>query len=165
MSFSQNFSSSQSISTPSIITLVDTSTGTDNSLTNRMVTVTLSDGTTLVPAGTTSSFFNWPYSDGSITVNLLDKSTVANVLVVWLSGSTANYSKEILMEWNLYDYLFLFELLQTQTSDPDILSDANYYSNFLKMIVNLFNASNAVTYMSDIYSAQGALDKNKYMMD
>lgn len=160
-----NFTSTESLSSPSNITFTDTSTGSDSNVINRRIYVALADGTFLVPSGTTTSYINWSYSDSSITLNLISKSQAANVTVIWSDGTTDLYTKTILMEWDLYDYLFLFYLLQVQTSQPSIINDTNYYNNCLIMIVNLFNSENAVLLMDDLYSSQGALDKNFYMMN
>lgn len=164
MSLSPNFTSVQSLSSNNLVTFSDSSSGTDSSITNRTIQVLLSDGTYLVPAGNSGTLIQWSYSLPSIEVDLLKKSTAATVTVVWLAGTTSIYTKTINMEWDLYDYVFLFGLLSNQTSIPNIINDANYYNNVLKMIVNLFNSENAVTLMSDTYSAQSNLDKNFYLM-
>lgn len=160
-----NFTSTESLSSPNFITFTDTSTGSDATIVNRRIYVQLADGTYLVPSGTSTSYINWAYTDSSITLNLIEKSQSANVLVVWSDGTTDVYTKTILMEWDLYDYLFLFYLLQVQTSSPSIINDTNYYGNCLKMIVNLFNSENATLLMDDLYSSQAALDKNFYLMN
>lgn len=164
MSLTPNFSSSESLSSPSLVTFVDSSLGSDSTITNRQITIELADGTNLVPSGTTTSYINWSYNDASIEISLLSRSMAATVTVVWLNGSTAVYTKTILMEWNLYDYVFLFGLLQEQTAMPTIISDQNYYDNALQMIVNLFNSETAVSSMDDVYSAQSSLDKNFQLM-
>lgn len=160
-----NFSSTESLSSPNLITFTDTSSGSDNTLTTRHLTIVLSDGTYLVPSGNTGIFIDWPYVNNSITLDLINKSTVATVTCVWLNGTASIYSIPILMEWDLYDYLFLFGLLSTQTGIPTIISDTNYLFNFFKMVSFLWNAESAVLKMNDSYSGQAALDKNKYMMD
>lgn len=160
-----NFSSTQDLSDNALINFVDTSTGTDSSITNRTIQVLLSDGTYLVPAGNSTNVIQWSYSVASLEVDLLSKSTAAAVTVIWLAGTTPIYTKTINMEWDLYDYVFLFGLFSSLTSTPDIANTANYYPNVFKMITNLWNSENAVTVMSDIYSSQNALDKNIFMIN
>ncbi len=164
MPLTANFSSSESLPSPNLVTFLDTSVGTDLTITTRHIYIQLADGTYLVQAGTTTNYEIWDYVNLSITLNILTQSQAANVTVIWLNGSTPVYTKTILMEWNLYDYLFLFGLLSTQTSNPSIIADTNYYDNFLKMIVNLFNAEKAIELMDDIYSGQGALDRNQFLI-
>lgn len=163
-----DFSSTQSLASPNLITFNDTSIGSDGTITVRKIEIRLANGNWLTTAGesTTQAFQTWNYSDTSIQLNLLSRSTTASVTVGWYVGAATVplYTKTEVMEWDLQDFLFLFELLQTQTSDPNILQDADYYSNFIKMIVNLFNSENATDPMDDLYSSQGALDKNYYMI-
>lgn len=164
MALTVDFTSSQSLSSPNLITFNDTSVGTDLTIVTRRVYVTLADGTYLVQSGTTTNYELWNYSLATIQLNLLSKSQVANVTVEWWSSTAIVYTKTILMEWDLYDYLFLFGLMQTQTSMPSIIEDTNYYDNCLKMIVNLFNSESATKLMNDIYSAQANLDNNLYLI-
>jgi len=162
-----SFTSSESLASPNLVTFVDNSSGTDNAITNRRLFIRLANGNWLTEAGesTTSAYTNWVYTDPSITLNLLTQSTAANVTVQWFAGATLTYTKTIAMEWNLYDYLFAFELLQSQTATPTIISDTNYYSNFFMFLTNLFNSENAITMASDIYSSQSALNKNQNLIN
>lgn len=164
MPLTPNFTSSESLASPNLVTFQDTSDGTDNTIVERRIYCLLADGTYLVPSGTTTDYILWDYNDTSIQLDLLTKSQTSNVTVEWWSNSAKVYDKTILMEWDLYDYLFLFGLLQVQTSTPRIIDDTNYYDNCYKMLVNLFNSENATTKMGDLYSSQAALDKNQYLM-
>lgn len=167
MALTPNFSSAQSLSNLSQVTFTDTSTGTDGTITSRQIYIQLANGNYLTSAGesTTSAFETWSYSNSTITLSLLSKSTAATVTVKWLSGTTVTYTKVIVSEWDLYDYLFAFELLQTQTANPAVIEDAEYYSNFFMFLTNLWNSENSVTVGSDVYSSQAALDKNYYLMN
>jgi len=167
MAITANFSSTESLSTPSQVTFTDTSTGSDGTLTVRHLYIQLANGSYLTESGesTTPTYTVWDYSDASITLDILSQSTTANCTVIWLSGSTPVTNKTILMIWDLYDYIFMFGLIQTQTSSPTIISDTNYYSNYLQMIVNVFSAETACTLMSDIYSSQASLNKNQYLIN
>jgi len=166
MAISPNFTASESLSTLSNVTFLDTSTGSDLTLTTRRIFCRLANGNWLTTAGesTTSAYEEWDYSDLSITLGLLTSSTTASVTVQWYAGATLTYTKTILCEWNLYDYLFAFELIQSQTATPSIVSDINYYSNFFIFITNLWNSECAVTYGDDLYSSQAALDKNQFLI-
>ena len=162
MALTPSFTSSESLSSPNLITFNDTSTGSDSSITTRYIFVQLSDGSYLVPAGTTTDYIVWDYADLTITVDLLKRSQAANVTVLWYAntGSQPVYTVTTLLEWDLYDYLFLFGNLQTQTSNPNVINDSSFYPNTLAMIVNLFQSENAVLKMNDVYSSQAALDRN-----
>jgi hypothetical protein len=163
MPINPNFSSTESLSTPSQITFTDISTGSDGTLTVRHLYIQLANGNYLTESGesATPTYTVWDYSAASITLDLLTESTVGNCTVIWLAGTSEVTNKTILMIWDLYDYIFTFGLIQTQTSSPTIISDTNYFSNYLQMIVNLFSAETAVTDMTDIYSSQSALNRNQ----
>lgn len=168
MSLVPNFSSSQSLASPNYVTFTDASTGSDLGLTSRRIYVVLANGNWLTEGGvqsTTEAYITWPIADSSIQVNLLTQSTVASTTVKWMTGGVATYTKTILSLWNLYDYLFYFSLIQSQTATPTIISDANYYSNCFIFITNIFNSECAVTYGNDLYSSNAALLKNQWMID
>ena len=150
-----NFTSTESLSSPGTITFTDTSTGSDNTLTVRTITLTYADGTVGSPIG-------WNIGQASITIaNLVPRSTTASVTVNWLDGATVVYTKTILMEWDLFDYVFMFGLIQTQTSTGgSILQDQNYLFNSMNYIVNLTNSETACNLIDDAYSSQSALDRN-----
>jgi len=162
MSFTPNFSSAESLATPANVTFTDTSTGTDGGLTSRRLYIVLSTGKYLTTSGesTAAAYETWAIGDATITLALLNRSTAASVTVQWLTGTSVTYTKTIAMGWDLYDYLFAFELLQSQTATPTIVSDTNYYSNFFMYLTNIFNAENAITVASDTFSSQSSLNKN-----
>lgn len=160
-----NFSSSESLSSNNLVTFLDISTGSDGTITTRRIYILLANGTYLVPTGTTTDYIVWDYANASIVVDILTQSTAASVRVDWLAGSSVVYTKTILMGWDLYDYVFLFGLLQTQTSKPNIIDDSNYYNNTLAMIVNLFQGENAIEKMDDLYSSQAAFNRNTFLIN
>ncbi len=166
MALVPNFTTSESLASPQNVSFVDSSTGTDGTITTRKIFCRLANGNYLTTAGesTTPAYESWSYADSTITLALLSRSTIANVTVEWYAGATLTYTKTILCGWVLYDYLFAFELLQSQTSTPSIIQNTTYYGNFLQFIVNLTNAENAVSLMDDLYSAQMALDRNYPMI-
>jgi hypothetical protein len=161
-----NFSTSQSLATLSNVTFTDTSTGSDGTITTRRITVVLPNGNYLTAAGesTTPAYINWPYAQPSITVSLLSKSKAATVVVEWFAGAVSTYVKVLISLWDLYDYVYGIGLISDMTSDPDIISDKDWYSNFFKFVTNIWIAESAITYGSDTYSSQRALNVNQSMM-
>lgn len=167
MPLTPNFTSSESLSSPDLVTFTDTSTGTDVTITTRRIYLRLANGNYLTTAGesTTRAYESWSYSDTTITLPILTQSTTASVMVEWYAGSTLTYTKTILMEWDLYDYLFGLELIQAQTANPRIIQDQNYYSNFFAFITNIWNSESAVLYGDDLYSSQSSLNVNQNLID
>jgi len=168
MPLTANFNSSESLGSPNLITFTDSSTGVDNSLTIRKIYIRISNGNYLSAGGvenTIATAIDWPISDVSITVNLITQSTTASVRVDWLTNSTIVYTKTALQTWNLYDYLFGLELIQSQTATPTIIQDSNYYNNFFQLITNIFNSETANTYGNDLYSSQASLNRNQNLIN
>lgn len=163
-----NFTAQESLSSNNLVTFTDTSTGTDLSLTNRKIYVRLANGNWLTAGGVqspTSAYMDWSYSDASTTIDLLTNSTTANVTVEWYAGSALTYTKTILIEWDLYDYVFLFGLLSAQTSFPAVNANQGYWPNSFYMVTNLFQSEQAVELMDDLYSSQAALDRNQWLIN
>lgn len=166
MALSADFSTSESLSSNNLITFTDISTGSDGGLTERRIYCRLANGNYLTTSGesTTSAYEVWPIADTSIVLDLLTESTTANVTVQWMTGSTVTYTKTRLQTWDLYDYLFAFELIQDQTANPKIINDANYYTNFFQFITNIWCAETANTYGNDLYSSQQQLNVNQNLI-
>lgn len=167
MPLTANFSSSESLSTLEDVTFLDTSTGADLGLTSRRIYCRLANGNYLTTGGVesaTEAYTTWAIADLSTTISLLTQSTVASVRVDWMTNTTVTYTKTILTIWDLFDYVFAFGLIQSQTATPTIISDSNYYNNFFQFITNLWSAESAVTYGNDLYSSASALSKNQYLI-
>lgn len=163
-----SFTVSESLANPSQITLVDNSSGSDNTLTVRRIYLRLANGNWLTTAGesTTRVYEIWPYADVSITLDILAGiSRAPDITVEWYADSTLTYSLTSASYFNLYDILFGLQVLQGNTSAPDQVQDTAYYNNLIQFIVNLMNEEWAITYGSDIYSSQGAMNRNLLMIN
>lgn len=162
-----NFTATESLSTLANVTFTDTSVGSDAGLTSRRIYCRLANGNYLTTGGvesTTEAYTTWAIADAATTISLLTQSTVANVRVDWMTGSLVSYTKTTLTIWDLYDYVFAFGLIQSQTATPTIITDVSYYSKFFEFITNLWSAESAVTYGSDLYSSASALNKNQFLI-
>lgn len=167
MPLTPNFTATQSLADNSDITLEDTSTGVDATITTRRIYVELANGNWLTEDGesTTSAFESWAYADDTITLTLLTNSTACKITVQWYAGATLTYTKTEEFCFNLQDYLAGLQILQGDTSYPSQVQDTNYYNNLIQFIVNIFNEENAIEYGADIYSSQGAMNRNQLMID
>lgn len=164
MPFTQNFEMSQVIGSPSVVIATDTSTGTDAAIAGKRITLTKYDGTTLVPSGVTTSYVTWPSATNPLSIDALDKDYALSVTVQWVdSGGNTLYTKTTLYQFSMYNEEFYYGLTNTQSSNPQIISDTVYYENKLKLRVDLDSASQAVAYGNDISSAQFCLDQATYL--
>jgi hypothetical protein len=156
----------QIVGEPSVFTLNDTSAGNDAAVTVRRVYLQKSDGSYLVPQGTTTSYIVWPIGDASIEIDALDKSYCLNIIVHWVNAAgAALYTASALSLFTMHLEQFYYDLTQTQTGTPNVVNDTAYYQSKVKLRCALDEAQNALVYGSDQYSAQAALDRGTYLKD
>jgi len=168
MALTPNFSATQTLGSPSIITLTDTSTGTDVLVTQRRVYLAKADGTYIVPEGTTTDYVVWDDfpATTSIDIDCLDKDYALNVTVQWLNvGNGVLYTKTTLVLVTLYNETFAFSLVQGQRSNPLLMSNVNYRFNQSTLRVEIDNATTAVNTWGDIDAAQSCLDRAREISD
>lgn len=161
MAFTGSYSIAQNNGQPTTFVITDTSTGSDPSLTDRRITLTKADNTTLVPEGTTTSYIDWPIGDGPKTIDVLNRDYALIVTVDWISSSPLPASVYTVTEYFVFTAntkTFLFGLSTTQSSNPSIINDTTYFNNKAKMWTYLDDAQNAIDYGNDVYKAQLVLD-------
>ena len=83
--FVPSFAVSQNLGFPSVIVLTDTSTGTDETISQRNVYLQKADGTFLVPEGTTTNYIVWSIVLNTISIDVLDKDYALNVMVDYVN--------------------------------------------------------------------------------
>lgn len=158
MSLTAAFSASQTPLAPNIITLTDTSSGADGSLTSRRVYIQDASGNYIVPLGTTTNYVVWPIANVSISINCLTTDLAANVLVQWLTGSTVTYSSNSNYCFAEYNKQFFYYLIQQQGLIPGIRQDANYDSNSALLWTSIRGAISAVETGNDIAASTNCLN-------
>jgi hypothetical protein len=154
MALTVNFSASTNITTPSIITLTDTSTGTDGTITERRVYLQKSDGTYLVPTGTTTDYIVWAIASTTTIIDVLDVDYALNITVQWLAGTTVTYTKTTLYEFNTNARVFRIKLLKAQASNPRLVNSANFFQVQSNLTTFIDGADEAVLLAGDITLAQ-----------
>src|SRR3990172_265316 len=91
-----NFTASQNSGTPSVITLTDSSTGSDVAITQRRAYLLQANGEDLGPTGTSTYYIQWAYANSSIDIDVLSVDTALSITVQWLNVSnTVLYTKTI----------------------------------------------------------------------
>ena len=159
-----NFTASQYSGTPSVITLTDTSTGSDVTIASRRVYLLQANGTFLVPAGTTTDYIVWDLVDTSIDLDVLSQDTALSITVQWMSGiQTVVTSKTISFAFTAYNETFYYGLTESQVANSNLSASTNWYQTKLVLRVELDSADQAITFASDIYSAQAALNRATYI--
>ena len=158
-----SFTVSQSASTPSSLTVTDTSTGLSGTITKRRVYVSMADGTFLTGDGTVN-FTEWPLVDLSITLDILTQNTAALIKVEWLTVTDVVVD-EVENTYPLCEQgkQFLYYLVGLQGLTPGIYQDTNYSGNLALLWTNLIAGINAVTYGNDIAAGQQCFDRATYL--
>lgn len=164
MPLTPNFTASQFSGTPSVITLTDTSTGSDVAITSRRVYLLQANGTFLVPAGTTTDYVVWDLVDTSIDLDVLSQDSALSITVQWMSSTnTIVTSKTISFAFTAYNETFYYGLTESQVANSNLSASTNWYQTKLVLRVEIDSADQAITFASDIYSAQAALNRATYI--
>jgi len=164
MSFQANFTASQSSGTPSTISLQDTSTGTDVTIATRRVYLLQANGTFLVPAGTTTDYIVWDLVDTSISLDVLSQDTALSITVQWMSGiQTVVTSKTISFAFTAYNETFFYGLNQNLVGNANLSASTNWFQYMAELQLQIDSALQAITFASDIYNAQAALNRATFI--
>jgi len=164
MPFVPNFTASQYSGTPSVITLTDTSTGSDVSIASRRVYLLQSNGTFLVPAGTTTDYIVWDLVDTTIDLDVLAQDTALSITVQWVTTlGVVVTTKTISYAFTAYNETFYYGLTESQVANSNLSASTNWYQTKLVLRVEIDSADQAITFASDIYSAQAALNRATYI--
>lgn len=144
---------------PSAINIVDTSTGSDGAIVDRVITLYKTDNSVF---GT----FDFPLSSGSsITINPLVVDLALNIQINWnnnVGSSLYTYSK--IYAFTGYGEFFYYSLTQEQTGKPTIINDQLYFSNKSKLRTLLDSANQAISIGNDIYSAQSCIAQYQLLL-
>jgi hypothetical protein len=160
MALTPNFTASNSLQSPSIITLTDTSTGSDVDVVSRRVTISKPFGGYLVPSGTLTNYIVWAYANSSISINAITRDFSINVLVEWLNvDDDVLYFKEY--DFNIIPLgeLFNYKLIQSQVGQPNITSNITFYKNKSLLELELDSSKQAVIMGGDILAGQQCIER------
>lgn len=159
MALTPNFAISQTFGLPSIITLQDTSTGSDPAIVTRRVYLRKDDNTFLTPVGTSTEYISWPYASSSISIDALDKDYGLDVVVQWLDNSSAVlYDKVILAGLTLYNKTYSYQLTQMLSGNPLLINDDGFFERKATVREAIESGNEALELAADIFGAQQCYD-------
>lgn len=171
MSYTQDFSTTQTVGYPSQINLTDSGSGSDAAIVSRRIYLVDAEGNYVVPTGTTTDYVNFPIvllATDEITIDCLTVDSALDITVQWLNVSNVVlYSKTHLKGFTLYNETLYYSLTQTQASQaqpPNVMQDTNYYLNKITLRTNIDDGNQAITYGDDITTAQAAYDRATLMV-
>jgi len=168
MPLTPSFSVSQTVGSPSVINITDTSTGSDPLVTSRRVYLQDYAGNYVVPSGVTTNYVPWPLASPTLAIDCLTQDMALDVTVEWLNVSnTVLYTDTSLEGFTLYNETFYYSLTQAQAmvSNPTLFAqDTNYYNNKMKLRLFIDSGNQAISIGNDITSAQICYDQASYMV-
>lgn len=166
MPFSPSFAVAQTGSNAGYVILTDDSSGSDVLIVGRKITFTDSQGNTVVPTGTSTTYVDWPLATNPISVNLLNQDMALSIRVDWLNSlgaSIYDLTEEYpLLRFNKNNFVYLF---QQQALKPGIVQDANYYSNLAQYYTNIVGATAMVEDADDIAGSQNCINRATEMLN
>ena len=164
MPLSPNFTASQNSGTPNLIFLTDTSTGSDGTITKRRIYLLQSNGTYLVPAGTVTDYIEWALVDTTTSLNVLIQDTALSITVQWLTSvNVVVATKTTSFAFTAYNETFYYGLTESQVANANLTASTNWYQTKMILRVELDSAYQAITFASDIFSAQAALNRATFI--
>ncbi len=165
MSFTPNFTASQTSFNPALVILNDVSTGSDGSIAKRRVYFTDNNGQPVVPSGDNNTWVDWALADSSITIDLLTTDLSLNTRVDWLdSGNNVLYTKNTNYCFAQFNLNFFYYLMQQQSETYNIVQDTNYFSNSAIYWINIIGAKQSVIIGNDLSASQACLNRATNMM-
>jgi len=164
MPLTPNFTDSQTQGNPSVITLADTSTGSDVSITERRVFLIDQNGNYIKTDGNVNDYTVWALVDTEIDIDCLKVDMALNITVNWVnvSGVTIE-TKTKLSGFTLYNEQFYYNLTTKQSSDPRRLDNENYLKNKSALRNYIDSGNQALIYGNDIKNAQLSYDKATFL--
>jgi hypothetical protein len=164
MPLTPNFTASQVSGSPSIITLTDTSTGSDGTIAKRRIFLLQANGTLLVPNGTTTTYIDWPLSATSISLDVLTQDSALSVTVQWLTSANAVVtSLTQSFAFTAYNDTFYYGLSQSLVGNSNLSASTDWFGWMMDLRVQLDSAEQAIAFASDIYTAQAALNRATFI--
>ena len=164
MPLSPNFTASQNSGTPNLIFLTDTSTGSDGTITKRRIYLLQSNGTYLVPAGTVTDYIEWALVDVTTSLNVLIQDTALSITVQWLSAANVVVAnKTTSFAFTAYNETFYYGLTESEVANANLTASTNWYQTKMILRVELDSAYQAISFASDIFSAQAALNRATFI--
>ena len=166
MPISPSFTASQNSGTPNLIFLTDTSTGSDVTITKRRIYLLQSDGTYLTPAGTpvNQHYIDWALIDTTISLDVLVQDTALSITVQWLTaGNVEVASVTTSFAFTAYNETFYYGLTESQVANANLTASTNWYQTKMILRVELDSAYQAISFASDIFSSQAALNRATYI--
>jgi hypothetical protein len=134
MPITPSFTVSQNTGDLPTLSILDTSTGSDASITTRRIYLIKHDGSYLKAPNSLLSYTVWSYGTTSISIPyILDKDYSLLVRVDYMASNTLVISKSELFTSTNYTSQFLLDLTRFQVSNQKLINNSNYFESKVKL--------------------------------
>lgn len=152
--------------------IADTSSFADEAkvtFSGRRVYLYKPDGSTIVPAGTTTAYINFPFAGGdSLPITCLTENDYSiNILVVWIPITPVTNS--VYSAVQVYSFIdntqaFKYNLIRSMADHRDYEND-DVWMNALNAIQVMIDSVNTCTVFQDQYAAQKCIDNATFLIN
>jgi hypothetical protein len=162
MAYNPNFSISQTLGTPNIITWTDTSVGSDGTIAKVRIYFLKADGSYFKNGSL--NYFEYPYPADSTDIDILNRDYGLSITTEWLSSTNVVlYSKNYAMDFIAYTSNFINGLTQQETALPSIEFTVDYFQQKGHLQTLVDDANQAIALGADYKKAQVFLDQAYYI--
>ena len=160
MPFVASATATQPVGEPSVVTVEDTSTGSDGDITTRRVYLRQADGSFLVPDGVDTYYTPFPLGSDTIDIDALDKDYCLDVIVEWLdTNGDVLYDDTLEAQgFTSYNEDFDYGLTQQLTGNPLLFNDNKFFQEKSNLRTYIDSGDQAAERATDIYGAQQCYD-------
>ena len=118
----------------------------------------------MVPAGTVTNYIEWALVDVTTSLNVLIQDTALSITVQWLTASNVVVAnKTTSFAFTAYNETFYYGLTESQVANANLTASTNWYQTKMILRVELDSAYQAISFASDIFSAQAALNRATFI--
>lgn len=122
------------------------------------------NGTYLVPSGTNTDYIEWALADTSKSLDVLAQDSALSITVQWLNSSNVVVQyKTNVYAFTAYNETFYYGLTEDQVANSNLTASQDWYGWKMALRVELDSAYQAISFASDIFSAQSALNRATYI--
>ena len=102
--------------------------------------------------------------DVTTSLNVLIQDTALSITVEWLTASNVLVAnKTTSFAFTAYNETFYYGLTESQVANANLTASTNWYQTKMILRVELDSAYQAISFASDIFSAQAALNRATFI--
>jgi hypothetical protein len=142
------------------VLLVDTSTGSDGAITDRIITITN-------PSNVVVGTYDFPLSAGSsIPIGPFTSDAAVNFRIDWNNNVGASiYNASNVFAYTEYAEAYFFSLTQQQQANPSFLNDQQYFEGKSKLRTLIDSANQSISVGKDVFSANISISLYQIMLN